>query len=152
MTKNKLGIAIATAMVLLVGLLLLYERREEIDLTSGRIREQQILGGAVVSDSIKETDFSRILALPTDPQKAVWKTTYSRGLYETGSDHYRYQATPNDLRQFALLCEMSKMPPADRSRNAEHILTLLKDGDADDVSRFVEALASSQVRGEFSGR
>lgn len=82
------------------------EWREDIDVRSGEMRQQWLLAGFVLSESVSATHFSRMASRFVNSEaQPKWKRVRSSSLCQRQSPYYQYHTAPRALRQFVLMSQ-----------------------------------------------
>ncbi len=141
------------ALVVLVGAIvaaLFMEWRVDLDVHSGRIRSRLLIGGCVLSESIDDTDFSRMARGSVDPQMPPhWRIVQYTSPLQPRSPYCRFHTVPEALREFVLACRMEWISDEDRDQLLPEIFECLEN---EELYTLDEILAEAAARGDSTRR
>ena len=101
----------------------------DIDVNSGRMREQTCIGSLVISEKVRDTKFSTYAtSFLSKGTPAEWRRDRSKTLWDRISPRYRYHGAENALKEFMLVSEMAQNDEEKKRDEAQKVLMLLKAG------------------------
>ncbi len=135
----------AIAAIVGAGCLVLFERREDVDLNSGRLRFQAAIGGIVFYDAIEDSTFSKSMSdMSTESISPVWGHVETVGVLGAQG---RYGFALNELARFAYLCEGLNIDPDKRRPLGRKLLELMRQEPFPEMAILIDDLRDSPDNG-----
>lgn len=97
---------------------------EDIDINSGRVRTRHFLLGFCVSESVEESDFSRVASSDTVDSSPAWHRVNTFSPMVHYSPHYRYHAAIWQAREIEQLRHFAEFTPEAKRRMARDVLSI----------------------------
>lgn len=121
------------------------EWREEVDVRSGRMRSRWLIAGCTLSESITDTDFSRMATEFVDPRLLPdWRTVHSFSLLQPRSPFYTFHSVPYALQEFVFVCRLGWLNEEDQARIVPEILASLEDEDIDNLEEILSKVRTGR--------
>jgi hypothetical protein len=138
-SKAIVAVAIVVSIVG-VGCFVLIERREDMDLKSGRLRFQTTLGPIVLSEEVRDSSFSKWFGESSDisgSDKAQWGQIVVSGVFR---EHGRYGSALAELERFVIVCKKSQIDRDKQVALGRQLLTLLRDERFEEAEKLIDNL------------
>jgi hypothetical protein len=137
---------VAIAMVVSIaglGCFVLFERREDMDLNSGRLRFQATLGPIVLSEDVRDSSFSKWFGESSDISgKAQWGHILVSGVFR---EHGRYGSALAELERFVIVCKKSQIDRDKQVALGRQLLTLLRDERFEEAEKLIDNLEDNRT-------
>jgi hypothetical protein len=141
-------ILFAVAMVALVTAIacyILFERFEDIDLNSGRLRFQTAVGPIVLSEEIEDSTFSKLMGDSSNERVSpIWGHVNAVGVLGV---HGRYGYAFSELRRFVTVCEDLHIDLDRRRTLGRRLLELMRHEQFPEMAKLIDELRESPVGG-----
>ena len=114
------------------------------DVNNGRRRDELVVCGCVLRQSIEETKYSKLLKnLGFKELSPDWKLAYQddKGLLSGQFADYSMGEIESSSEAFALAIDLNKIDEAKARAMAERFRTLARKGDSSEVSEYVSGLS-----------
>ncbi len=131
----------ALAAITAAAFIVLRERRKDIDINSGRLRSQVTVGPIVISETIRNTPFSELVAGRNDSHSPEWRRVNTEGILGT---HGRYGLAASALKRFVIVCENAHVDHDRQVLLGRRLLELLRDEHFDEAEKLIDELSDGQ--------
>jgi hypothetical protein len=152
--KTRTKIIVGVFLALLIGAIVLFAfpqvaatRHSYFDVNSGRVKTECISLGRVYSESVEETEYSKLLRqFGFEEQPADWKPANStelgiRRLLDTQHVHHEYAKLPSDAKTFAAWLQLKEMMSDQEKREkVNEFRALVREGTPAQVHEYVTGL------------
>jgi hypothetical protein len=115
--------------------------REDLDMNSGRVRCQVMIGPLVIAETIHETTFSTLIDHSVVLDKPRWGHIGTTGLF---GEHGRFGYAASELKRFLLTCEDSRIDGARQATLAHRLLGLLRDEQFEAAAAMIDGLREAK--------
>jgi hypothetical protein len=134
---------VVAGIALVVTCFVLFEKREDIDLNSGRLRFQTAIGPLILSERIEETEFTRLLVKSDANDAANWHRANTKGVNRT---HGRYGFAASELKRFAIVCDDRHIDKHHCCELGFQLLELAKRDEFEKMEKLIDKLGMSQSK------
>ncbi len=137
--KRWRGIAVFTAVVVILLVPLTGQETNLVDLNSGRARSEYSVLGRIVYQGDRNTEFSRRYNVER-PEHEQWVRVSSYQLYNATSPHYRYHSAESLMGTLVAAFDAKQIPREEQSALAHELLSLMRQEKLSEAERFVYEL------------
>jgi len=132
------------AVIATVAYFALREQRDDIDINSGKRRSQVCVGPIVLSETIRETPFSKLMAESNVSGDPLWRRVHTYGLF---GGHGRYGWAASELKRFVIVCEDLHIDQKRQRVLGRQLLLLLRDQHFEESEKLIDNLSNGSTSG-----
>ena len=138
-----LSVVVIVAFIAAIACFILFERREDIDLNSGRLRFQTTVGSIILSEHIQDSTFSdSICDSNLKSISPVWGHVNSEGVLGV---HGRFGYALSELKRFIIVCDELHIDPDRRCVLGHKLLELMRHEQFPEMEKLIDELRESPV-------
>jgi hypothetical protein len=137
--------AVVAALILALAVTLTWERRIEVDLSSGLVRIRTKCCSVVLSERF-QTDFKDLInGTVGQASTEQWETDSLKTMMSSSSRYYTYGGTSAKFDDLLTKWSLDKVPIEEQRKIAVYFLELLRQHRFDEIKDFVHLSSQEQV-------